>query len=200
MTIVPLGRDHVDDVARLHCSSLSGLLSRLGMPAIRAFYAGCVVTGAAIAFVAIEENAVRGYVLGAVQPGRLKAEVLRRSLTRTLSAMCLGVMRRPSTLWWLLRSRWGPDQGSYDREAAELTYLAVAAEHRGRGIGRRLVDSFTGAMRAAGVPAYQLSVDGDNRAAAAFYQRMGFRQIGRYRELGVLHCRYELEVSAPPCP
>jgi ribosomal protein S18 acetylase RimI-like enzyme len=190
-----LGEEHVKDVARLHLASLTGLLSALGLPAVTAFYTGCVATGSAVGFVYLEAGAVRGFVLGSAHPDRLKPDALRRNPVGTLAGLCLGIMRRPSSLVWLLKSfRW-PDQRDYDRGAAELTYLAVSGESRGAGIGRQLVDAFTDEIRNSGVEAYELSVDEDNEAAILFYQRLGFVLSGRYREFGVMHRRYRLELA-----
>jgi ribosomal protein S18 acetylase RimI-like enzyme len=193
MLITPISGQHVEEIARLHCSSLTGLLSQLGVRAAKAFYAGCVETDLAVGFVCLEDGAVRGYELGTAHPDKLKQAVLRKRPFATLAGLCLGIVRRPLGLVWLVKSLSRSDEGSYDRQAAELTYLAVAPACRHAGIGKRLVDAFTGAMRDAGIEAYELSVDDDNLPAIAFYERLGFRLIGRYREFGILHRRYRFE-------
>ena len=194
--IAPLGPEHVEQAAELHCAELTGLLSGLGKSAARAFYAGCVGTGAAAGFVDLQDGIVRGFVLGSAHPGTVKRAVMRNDPAGTLSGILQGVLRRPAALAWLLKSFGGPDQGGYDGAAAELTYLAVSPAFRKHGIGRGLVDAFTRAMREAGVPAYELSVDDANEPAAAFYERLGFKPAGRYREFGTLHRRYRLPL--PP--
>ncbi len=193
MLIAPISGQHVDEVARLHCSSLTGLLAQLGVPAARAFYAGCVEAESAVGLVCLDDGAVRGYMLGTAHPDKLKQAVLRKRPFATLAGLCLGIVRRPVGLVWLVKSLSRSDEGSYDRHAAELTYLAVAADCRRWGIGKRLVAAFSKAMRDAGVEAYELSVDDDNLPAIAFYERLNFRLIGRYREFGIMHRRYRLE-------
>lgn len=189
--IVPISGQHVNEVARLHCCSLTGLLAQLGVPAARAFYAGCVKAELAVGLVCLDDGALRGYVLGTAHPDRLRQALLRKNLFATVAGVCLGIARRPVALASLVKSLSRSDEGSYDRQAAELTYLAVAADSRRGGIGKRLVDAFSGAMRDAGVETYELSVDDDNLSAIAFYERLGFRLIGRYREFGILHRRYK---------
>src|SRR5262249_15185856 len=110
-------------------------------------------------------------------------------------AVALGVARRPGALGWLLGSFRGPDEGTYDSAAPELTYLAVAPGQRGGGIGRQLVAAFSGAMQQQGAQHYELSVDEDNITAIAFYERVGFRRIGRYHEFGQYHVRYAMELA-----
>jgi ribosomal protein S18 acetylase RimI-like enzyme len=193
--IARLGKEHVREVARLHRANLTGLLSRLGLPAINAFYAGCVRTSAAIGFVYLERGLVRGFVLGSLHPGDLKQEALRKNPFDTLAGLCLGIMRHPSSLVFLLKSFRGPDEGAYDDHVPELTYVAVSSENRGSGIGRVLVNAFTNEMRKSGIAAYELSVDDDNSAAISFYEGLGFVLCGRYREFGLLHRRYRLNIG-----
>lgn len=190
--IMPLGREHVPEVAKLHALALTGLLTELGEAAARAFYEGCVRSGLATGFVSSGEGKVQGFVLGSARPDLLKSAVVRANPAGTVAGMLLGILRRPAAFAWLLKSFKGPDEGRYDSRAPELTYLAVASEGRGSGIGGQLVDAFTRAMREAGLPSYELSVDDDNERAIAFYEARGFKSIGRYREFGKGHRRYRL--------
>ena len=192
--IIPLGPEHVGQVARLHCAALTGLLSELGETAARAFYAGCVKTGAASGFVYLRQEEVCGFVLGSVHPDRLRRAVVRSNPAGALCGVLLGILRRPAALGWLLKSFKGPDEGSYDPREPELTYLAVSSGCRAGGIGGSLIDAFTRAIRDAGTPACELSVDDNNERAAALYERRGFKLIGRYREFGTLHRRYRLQL------
>lgn len=68
----------------------------------------------------------------------------------------------------------------YGRAAhvANAGYL-VAAEHRGRGLGTRLVEDSFERCRAAGFDALQFNFVFDSNPARRLYERMGFREIGR---------------------
>src|SRR5207249_1289727 len=55
--------------------------------------------------------------------------------------------------------------------------LAVLPEHRGRGIGARLLDAVSGEAAAAGLSALALDVAADNEAAIRFYVREGFHRV-----------------------
>ena len=193
--IEPLRREHVKDIARLHRISLTGLLTNLGLSAIRAFYYGCVSSGSATGFVCIEDGELRGFVLGSVRPDKVKMEAMRANPADMLAGMAVGILRRPSALVWLVKNFGGPDEGSYSASVPELTYLAVSSASRGSGIGRQLVEAFTNELRHSGARAYELSVDEDNRQAISFYERLGFTLSSRYREFGVMHRRYRLELG-----
>lgn len=59
-----------------------------------------------------------------------------------------------------------------------LNVLAVAQAQQGRGWGRRLLDAFGDAARAAGRPG-AIIVRDENARAAALYARAGFREVAR---------------------
>jgi ribosomal protein S18 acetylase RimI-like enzyme len=58
---------------------------------------------------------------------------------------------------------------------AEVRVLAVAAEARGAGVGRALIDAAAAALRDAGVRVAWLVTTNDNLAALALYQKAGWR-------------------------
>lgn len=71
------------------------------------------------------------------------------------------------------------DVPGYGFVSATIPEVAVAVEafHRGRGIGRALMESLIGIARDSGVPALSLSVEIANLRAVALYQHLGFRTI-----------------------
>lgn len=193
--ITPLSSEHVDQVATLHSETLTGLLTQLGPAAAAAFYAGCTKSDFAIGLVDVIGGAVRGFVLGAMHPDRLNGEVLRRNPLGTVLSVATGIVTNPSSLPLLFDSMRGAREGGYDEQAPSLVYLSVAPVARRSGVGRTLVDAFSERMRTAGAPHYDLSVDDDNEAAIAFYERLHFRITGKYREFGKLHRRYRLSLA-----
>lgn len=59
-----------------------------------------------------------------------------------------------------------------------MTYVAVAADRRGRGIGGSLLDAYEEQARAAGLRRLDLVTFPDERGAGAFYSRMGWTYAG----------------------
>ncbi len=62
---------------------------------------------------------------------------------------------------------------------AELLTLAIAPEHRRRGLGRHLLASFEREARRRGARSAFLEVSADNIPAIALYAAAGYREAGR---------------------
>jgi phosphinothricin acetyltransferase len=77
---------------------------------------------------------------------------------------------------------------AYDHVADFSIY--VDREWRGRGVGRRLLDALVGRARALGYHKLVLSAFPWNAAGMAAYRRAGFREVGVYREQGLLDGRW----------
>ena len=192
--VEPLNSSHVNAVTQLHIRSLTGLLHDLGLGATRAFYNGAACSASAIGLVNMEESSLLGFVLGSANPKRLRHEILANNFFQTLVGTCSGVIRKPSTLRSLLSS-FLPGSDDYDSQAAELIYLAVDQNQRSSGVGKQLVEHFGQKLSESGATAYELSVDVDNENAIRFYDRLGFVEVNRYREFGIEHTRYRMELA-----
>lgn len=193
--IRPMHSADVPAVASLHSAQIPSLLSRLGRPAVRAWYRAALGTGEAIGLVSMDGGELAGFVLGAVHPVGLRSSVVRLRPATILGCTLLGVLRRPSNLSAVLRSRRGPPPGAYDTEVPELIYLATAPGRQGSGVGKALVAAFSNVMRGCGVTRYELSVDDDNARAIKFYERAGLRQVGAYEEFGTAHRRFRHDLN-----
>lgn len=62
---------------------------------------------------------------------------------------------------------------------AEILSIAVAADHRGRGLSRNLVLTHLGHLAARGVHTVFLEVEENNQPARRLYERAGFAVTGR---------------------
>jgi len=68
----------------------------------------------------------------------------------------------------------GSVMAGYDGHRGWLYYLAAAASHRGRGIGRILVAEAERLLESMGCPKVQLMVRPDNAGARGFYDALGY--------------------------
>ena len=69
--------------------------------------------------------------------------------------------------------------GVYDQ--GELANLCVTEEYFGTGLARRLLDEVLARMEARGITQVFLEVRESNARARRFYERDGFREVGRRR-------------------
>lgn len=77
--------------------------------------------------------------------------------------------------WYRLFTPDEPGYGFVDSSTPEVS-MAVMEEHRGRGIGRALLNALIDAATSEGFTALSLSVEQDNRAVA-LYESIGFNRL-----------------------
>ena len=190
----PLREAHLRAVTELHHEALPGLLSALGAGAAGAVYEGYVASPRGIGFVAVEGGALQGFVLGSDSPEPWRREALDANRWPILRGIAAGLLARPRALAQVL-SLVRPS-GAFDPDVPELTYLAVAPRALRSGVATRLFTAFAGAVRARGARAFELSVEEENRRAAAFYDARGMRLVRVYRQFGRGYQRYRMELAS----
>jgi len=62
----------------------------------------------------------------------------------------------------------------FDGHRGWVNYLAVAPEHRKRGLGRQLMEHVETCLKERGCPKLNLQVRAGNQAVIEFYQRLGY--------------------------
>jgi phosphinothricin acetyltransferase len=72
------------------------------------------------------------------------------------------------------------------RGVAEVS-VYVAPEWRGRGVGKRLLESLIAAAETAGIWTLQAAVFPENIATLRLHTSLGFRLVGRRERIGKLH-------------
>jgi ribosomal protein S18 acetylase RimI-like enzyme len=80
-------------------------------------------------------------------------------------------------------------------DAGRLYQMAVAPEHQGSGVGRRLVERLETRLRGDGIVRVELHA---RDAAVGFYQRLGYRNVGEpFIEVGISHQRMRKALTSP---
>ena len=84
--------------------------------------------------------------------------------------------------WFLVAESGGRIVGAvmagYEGHRGWINYLAVDPSRQRGGLGRKLMDEAERRLRAAGCPKINLQVRPENKAAIAFYERIGFNVEG----------------------
>ena len=68
----------------------------------------------------------------------------------------------------------GSAMAGYDGHRGWVHYLAVDVEHRGTGLGRRLMEEVEARLLALGCPKVNVQIRSGNEEVAAFYARLGY--------------------------
>jgi len=95
--------------------------------------------------------------------------------------------RQGSVVGWGSLNLFNP-RPAYDHVAEFSVY--VARSTRGTGVGRSLLEKLVESAREIGYHKMVLAAFDWNAAGIALYKRMGFRQVGIYREQGLLNGRW----------
>lgn len=175
-------------LADLHCATMPTLLTDLGQPFVLRYYQIAQTDPSVIAFVASShncslltdncslptDNCLLAYCLGSPNPSALNAR-LRSPLPWFAGQMLKLAFTRPGVLFQLAQSILSAsDANTLQPGQIELTYIGVAPQARGQGLGKTILTAFVEAARAAGYTSVALSVETDNPAALALYTKFGF--------------------------
>ena len=82
---------------------------------------------------------------------------------------------------WSSLSRYH-DRFGYRFTAENSIY--VAASHRGRGLGARLLEPLLDAARARGIHTIIAAIDASNEVSLRLHTRFGFEKVGHFKEVG----------------
>ena len=189
---------HLKDVdikrlAALHHSVMHTLLSDLGLPIVLRYYQIARIDSDAIGLCAISPSReILGWAMGSPYPDRINSR-LRTPFRWFMIQMLRLLSTRPLILWQLISSVLSSSgQQDMHRGAIELTYIGVASNQRGMGLGKVLLKEFIEAAQEKSHKSVVLSVEADNEPAIALYEKSGFRTIKTYSEGRYQRHRMEL--------
>lgn len=184
--LVPLSQlneTEIRKLAVLHHSVMHTLLSDLGLPIVLRYYQIAHSDTSAVGIGAISStNEVLGWAAGSPHPDRINSH-LRTPLTWFAIQMLRVLFTRPLVLWQLITSVLSSSaEIEMQHRSIELTYIGTASNQREQGLGRKLLNAFIEASRSSGYRSVVLSVEKENSAAIALYEKSGFKTIKTYSE------------------
>lgn len=152
---------------------------------------GGTVSSSTWAEVAVDEHGIVGVLFGEIK-GQPHLRRNRSTLGIELSLLARGFMGSFGNLrhaLWLMLSFLVTEFKllvNRPKSDAEITILIVGQEHRGRGLGKQLVDRFVDAARKAGAKSVSLYTE-DQTSNWRFYEAYGFRRVAEFRDTGTSH-------------
>lgn len=191
-----LQENQIQKLAILHVSVMHTLLSDLGLPFVWRYYQIAQKDPKTIGCCAIAASGeIFGWAVGSPHPDRITSQ-LRSPFAWFILQMLRVTLTRPILLWQLISSvRSSSSPSGMNADAVELTYIGVAADQRGRGLGETLLRTFLEASRSRGYRSVILSVEKENRAAIALYEKAGFKISKTFAEGRYQRHRMELTLA-----
>lgn len=187
--------DDIKRLAVLHESVMHTLLSELGLPMVLRYYQMARTDSKVIGLCAISSaGPMLGWAMGSPYPDRINAR-LRSPLTWFIPQMSRVMVTRPAVLWQLISSVLSTSQAELKSGAVELTYIGVASDQRGMGLGKILLNAFIEVSRAKGYHSIVLSVEKENLPAIKLYERAGFKIVNTFSEGSYQRHRMELSLA-----
>jgi ribosomal protein S18 acetylase RimI-like enzyme len=133
--------------------------------------------------------------MGSPSPDKINIQ-LRSPLAWFLLQILRVTLTRPVVLWQLLSSvSSASSQPALKSGAIELTYIGVATDQRGKGMGKTLLHAFIDASRAQGYRSVVLSVETENVPAVSLYENTGFEIVNTFSEGRYRRHRMELTLA-----
>ena len=200
-------------MACVHLAQLPhGFFARLGARYLRAYHRTFVDSPYAVALLAEYDGRRIGFVVGPIDAGAHQRFAIRRRGVRLAIAGAIALVTRPPLIGEFFRTRGiryvrslaraltrrrvaahPAASGGRVPETAVLSHVAVEAGHQRHGAGSLLVRRFVDSTRAAGARRIELVTLADDRGAAGFYHRLGWRQVDESQRDGVTFARFVLE-------
>ncbi|PWH12991.1 MAG: hypothetical protein DDG60_11290 [Anaerolineae bacterium] len=182
----------------LHLATMPTLLTELGKPFVLRYYQLAQADPTVIALVARStashplpstalppssgENDLLGYCLGSPCPSSLTAR-LRSPAAWFAKHILSATFSHPSVLLQLAQSTlFASKANTLQPGQIELTYIGVAPQARGYGLGTKLLTAFAESAQKTGYTSIALSVETDNLPALALYAKFGFRITQTFTE------------------
>jgi len=191
-----LTTDDLKRLTELHHSVMQTLLSDLGLPMVLRYYQIAQEDPKVIGL--CERSAsgdILGWAMGSPHPDRINAQ-LRSPLAGFVLQMFRVLFAHPGVLWQLISSVLSAsEQAELKSGAIELTYIGVASEQRGKGLGKKLLHVFIEASRLHGYHSVVLSVEKENESAVALYEKAGFKIVKTFSEGRYQRHRMELTLA-----
>lgn len=181
----------------MHMANLPTKFSgRAGRELLRCYYFTVTQQLGACGYVAKKNNEIIGFVCGVWQP----VVVLRKLIqSKWFELIFWGVIQslvKPSFIInFLARFISSSNRMDIAKAGYELRPLVVSPAARGDGVAGMLLDSIVEDAAKRGFRRIFLFAKYDNVAANKFYQKSGFRSVGKTTRYGIPHLIYEKEVK-----
>ncbi|MDQ3006222.1 MAG: GNAT family N-acetyltransferase [Chloroflexota bacterium] len=172
------------------------LLADLGLPMVLRYYQIARSDNSVVGIGALNPSKkIMGWAMGSPRPDRINS-ALRSPLPWFAFQMLRVLFTRPIIFFQLISSVLSSSaETEMKSDIIELTYIGVAADQRGKGLGRNLLNAFIDASRKKSFHSVVLSVERENGSAIALYKKAGFKITKTFSEGRYERHRMELTLE-----
>jgi ribosomal protein S18 acetylase RimI-like enzyme len=180
-------RDDLPGIVAIHQEAFSNFfLTQLGSDFLRTYYSLVLTYHSGITLVSEEQNVLKGFACGFVDPVHFYRLMWQTKLAFALPVVS-ALMRNPALITKVLNGvqRIHTPASEWPPRSCELSSIAVAPEATGNGSGKVLIQAFLAQARSLDAHCVYLTTDADgNDSANAFYRSAGFQCTRRFMQRG----------------
>ncbi|MCF6096127.1 GNAT family N-acetyltransferase [Thermovorax subterraneus] len=136
--------------------------------------------------VALHNDEVYGYIIMADDVRRLWTKALFSGFIFKVAAKALkGIYGiGPATIYKVVKNKLYYLKFEISTEkTAQLLSIAVHPSHHGKGIGKKLLEAGLKYIKYRGIKKIKLEVRPDNKSALSIYEKYGFQEVGKAKDL-----------------
>ena len=196
---------NLNEMVRLHIIAFPEYyLTHLGSRCVLGTYEQYFKSDCLLPIVAVERDTIVGFIAGSLPGGRIDADFWRKNFSAVTFAMIRGLLRCDRVIWGGLmdrvmripravKKRFGRDTRDDMRKLEEgkngtgwLVSIAVDPDSRGRGVAKKMLNTFETLERSGGAKRIRLCAYKTNARALSFYEKNGFKIVGEKKLLYTL--------------
>jgi ribosomal protein S18 acetylase RimI-like enzyme len=194
--IIPLQKQHAEQVAQLHIAGIpTGFISSLGPKFVTALYESVAESPYGFGFVEETDGRVGGFVVFTTNiKGLYKTICLKKGLR--FFFLLFSKLISPKNIKKIVETLLYPNRSeAKELPGAELLSIAVHESERGKGIAGKLIRRGLCECHHAGIESVKVLVADFNAPANKLYQKNGFQLAARLENHGVISNIYVAATS-----
>ncbi len=176
--VTKLERKHLEEIVSIHSVSFKDFfLTSLGGHFLHLFYSEFLWHPSAIAYVFIENNLVKGFIVGSLNTSTFYKSILLRHCFYYALLTLPALIKKPKIFLRLIKALRYPQKYKNEKPSISVSILSIAVlpEEQGKGIGKKLINTFINACRNCNAKEISLSTDNkNNQLTKNFYESVGF--------------------------
>ncbi|MBU0576921.1 GNAT family N-acetyltransferase [Patescibacteria group bacterium] len=181
MLIRDIQAQDTEEVARIHIEAIAtGFISSLGLNFVGTLYREICNSEVGFGYVAEENSKVIGFITGAMDVSKLYKEIVFKKGFLFIMPL-IKYFFRLATLKRIAESLFYPYRVKNDYCKAEILAVGVKKEHRGKGVGKKLMEAVIEGFRKRGIKEVKALTHDENEPSNQYYLNQGFKPIGKIK-------------------